>query len=213
MFAIAKTTSFFFAGIVEEVGHIESFKEKKNAWELIVKNPFAESDGLEQGASISVNGCCLTLCEMASEWMIFELLEETLKKTNIGRLSSQSLVNLERAMPAKGRLGGHFVTGHIDSTGKVQVFEEQGKNLYLQVQVPKEKAKYLVDKGSIAVNGCSLTVCDVMQESFAVWLIPHTLIKTNLSSLKEGESLNLEFDMLAKYVEKLVDPVLEKLNR
>ena len=116
-------------------------------------------------------------------------------------------------MPAKGRLGGHFVTGHIDSTGKVQVFEEQGKNLYLQVQVPKEKAKYLVDKGSIAVNGCSLTVCDVMQESFAVWLIPHTLIKTNLSSLKEGESLNLEFDMLAKYVEKLVDPVLEKLNR
>ena len=202
-----------FTGIVEEVGHIESFKEKKNAWELIVKNPFAESDGLEQGASISVNGCCLTLCEMASEWMIFELLEETLKKTNIGRLSSQSLVNLERAMPVKGRLGGHFVTGHIDSTGKVQVFEEQGKNLYLQVQVPKEKAKYLVDKGSIAVNGCSLTVCDVMQESFAVWLIPHTLIKTNLSSLKEGESLNLEFDMLAKYVEKLVDPVLEKLNR
>ena len=202
-----------FTGIVEEVGHIESFKEKKNAWELIVKNPFAESDGLEQGASISVNGCCLTLCEMASEWMIFELLEETLKKTNIGCLSSQSLVNLERAMPAKGRLGGHFVTGHIDSTGKVQVFEEQGKNLYLQVQVPKEKSKYLVDKGSIAVNGCSLTVCDVMQESFAVWLIPHTLIKTNLSSLKEGESLNLEFDMLAKYVEKLVDPVLEKLNR
>ena len=94
-----------FTGIVEEVGHIESFKEKKNAWELIVKNPFAESDGLEQGASISVNGCCLTLCEMASEWMIFELLEETLKKTNIGRSFFTELGKLGEGNASKRKIG------------------------------------------------------------------------------------------------------------
>ena len=202
-----------FTGIVEEVGQIISLEEKKNAWELRIANPFSSADGLEQGASISVNGCCLTLCEQATEVAIFELLEETLQKTNLNGLAKGSMVNLERALPANGRLGGHFVSGHVDACGKIQIFEEQGKNLYLQVEIPESKSRYLVDKGSIAVNGCSLTVCDVLDQSFAVWLIPHTLAKTNLASLKAGEFLNLEFDMLAKYVEKLVTPTMENLTR
>ena len=109
---------------------------------------------------------------------------KTLEKTNLGGIGEGNKVNLERALPANGRLGGHFVSGHVDACGKVLVFEEQGENLYLQVQVPLELSRYLVDKGSISVNGCSLTVCDVMPDSFAVWLIPHTLQKLILRILK-----------------------------
>ena len=192
-----------FTGIVEEVGQIISLEEKEKAWELCMTNPFQDGSGIEAGASISVNGCCLTLVEQATDTARFELLEETLRKTNLGSLTEGSVVNLERALAADGRLGGHFVSGHVDTCGVIAVFEEQGKNLYLQISIPPASSRYLVDKGSIAVNGCSLTVCDVLEDSFAVWLIPHTLTKTNLAELKKGDSLNLEFDMLAKYVEKL----------
>jgi riboflavin synthase len=192
-----------FTGIVEEVGQIISLEEKEKAWELCMTNPFQDCSGIEAGASISVNGCCLTLVEQATDTARFELLEETLRKTNLGSLVEGSVVNLERALAADGRLGGHFVSGHVDTCGVIAVFEEQGKNLYLQISIPPASSRYLVDKGSIAVNGCSLTVCDVLEDSFAVWLIPHTLTKTNLAELKKGDSLNLEFDMLAKYVEKL----------
>ncbi|MDG1137958.1 MAG: riboflavin synthase [Opitutales bacterium] len=201
-----------FTGIVEEVGQVTSLKEKKNAWELCISNPFHDGSGVEPGASISVNGCCLTLCEQATDVAIFELLEETLRKTNLGELTEGNIVNLERALPANGRLGGHFVSGHVDTRGVIKIFEEQGKNLYLQVGIPPASSRYLVDKGSIAVNGCSLTVCDVLEDSFAVWLIPHTLTKTNLAKLKPGDSLNLEFDMLAKYVEKLAGASVRKLQ-
>lgn len=192
-----------FTGIVEEVGQVISLEEKEKAWELCMTNPFQDGSGIEAGASISVNGCCLTLVEQATDTARFELLEETLRKTNLGSLVEGSVVNLERALAADGRLGGHFVSGHVDTCGVIAVFEEQGKNLYLQISIPPASSRYLVDKGSIAVNGCSLTVCDVLEDSFAVWLIPHTLTKTNLAELKKGDSLNLEFDMLAKYVEKL----------
>jgi riboflavin synthase len=192
-----------FTGIVEEVGQVISLEEKEKAWELRMTNPFQDGSGIEAGASISVNGCCLTLVEQATDTARFELLEETLRKTNLGSLAEGSVVNLERALAADGRLGGHFVSGHVDTCGVIAVFEEQGKNLYLQISIPPASSRYLVDKGSIAVNGCSLTVCDVLEDSFAVWLIPHTLTKTNLAELKKGDSLNLEFDMLAKYVEKL----------
>ena len=192
-----------FTGIVEEVGQVISLEEKEKAWELCMTNPFQDGSGIEAGASISVNGCCLTLVEQATDTARFELLEETLRKTNLGSLAEGSVVNLERALAADGRLGGHFVSGHVDTCGVIAVFEEQGKNLYLQISIPPASSRYLVDKGSIAVNGCSFTVCDVLEDSFAVWLIPHTLTKTNLAELKKGDSLNLEFDMLAKYVEKL----------
>ena len=199
-----------FTGIVEEVGQVISLEEKEKAWELRMTNPFQDGSGIEAGASISVNGCCLTLVEQATDTARFELLEETLRKTNLGSLAEGSVVNLERALAADGRLGGHFVSGHVDTCGVIAVFEEQGKNLYLQISIPPASSRYLVDKGSIAVNGCSLTVCDVLEDSFAVWLIPHTLTKTNLAELKKGDSLNLEFDMLAKYVEKLSRSVVGK---
>jgi riboflavin synthase len=197
-----------FTGIVEEVGQVISFQEKEKAWELCMTNPFQDGSGVDAGASISVNGCCLTLIEQATDTARFELLEETLRKTNLGSLSQGSVVNLERALAADGRLGGHFVSGHVDTCGEIAVFEEQGKNLYLQIAIPPAFSRYLVDKGSIAVNGCSLTVCDVLEDSFAVWLIPHTLTKTNLADLSKGDAINLEFDMLAKYVEKLSRPAV-----
>jgi len=192
-----------FTGIVEGVGIVKGLQEKEDSWLLELDLPFAGSDGLEAGASLAVNGCCLTMREDGSAEGSFDLLEETLKRTNLGRLHPGDQVNLERSLPADGRLGGHFVTGHVDGMGIIEIFEERGKNLFLQVQVEEQNAKYLVDKGCIAVDGCSLTVCEVTDHSFAVWLIPHTLDKTNLKGREAGDSLNLEFDLLAKYVERI----------
>ena len=193
-----------FAGIVENVGKVESLAEGAEAWTLRLSLPFDSGDGLEAGASLSVNGCCLTLRESSDgSNASFDLLDETLDRTNLSDFKKGALVNIERSLPANGRVGGHFVTGHVDALGKIVVFEERGKNLYLQIRVPPGCEQYLVDKGCIAVDGCSLTVCDVDGESFAIWLIPHTLAKTNLPARKPGDSLNLEFDLLAKYVRKL----------
>jgi riboflavin synthase len=110
-------------------------------------------------------------------------------------------------------MGGHFVTGHIDGVGEVQIFEERGKNLYFRVSLPEEYSRYLVDKGCVSVDGCSLTVCEVEKESFAIWLIPHTLEKTNLKQKTVGDMINLEFDILAKYVEKFSLPILGNSER
>lgn len=202
-----------FTGIVENVGRVISFKEKAESWLLELDLPFEDTDGMEAGASLSVNGCCLTFRGDSVGAGSFDLLDETLERTNLGSLKDGSLVNIERSMPANGRVGGHFVTGHIDECGEIEIFEERGKNLYLQIQVPSTHRQYLVDKGCIAVDGCSLTVCDVKGDSFAVWLIPHTLGKTNLMSRQPGDQLNLEFDLLAKYVEKLAETSVGKLSR
>ena len=192
-----------FTGIVEGVGIVKSLEEQEESWLLQLDLPFADGDGLEAGASLAVNGCCLTMKEDGSTMGSFDLLEETLKRTNLGDLQVGDRVNLERSLAANGRLGGHFVTGHVDGPGLIEIFEERGKNLYLQVRVEEQNAKYLVDKGCIAVDGCSLTVCEVTDQSFAVWLIPHTLDQTNLKGRKPGDTLNLEFDLLAKYVERI----------
>ena len=192
-----------FTGIVEGVGVVKSLHEQEESWLLELDLPFPEADGLDAGASLAVNGCCLTMKEDGSGFGSFDLLEETLKRTNLGELKPGDRVNLERSLAANGRLGGHFVTGHIDGLGRIEIFEERGKNLFLQVGVELSAAKYLVDKGCIAVDGCSLTVCEVTDNSFAVWLIPHTLDQTNLQGRKAGDHLNIEFDLLAKYVERI----------
>ncbi len=192
-----------FTGIVEGVGVVRSLVEQQESWLLELDLPFADGDGLEAGASLAVNGCCLTMKEDGSVQGSFDLLEETLKRTNLGELKPGDQVNLERSLAANGRLGGHFVTGHIDGLGRIDIFEERGKNLFLQVIVEPSAAKYLVDKGCIAVDGCSLTVCEVTDSSFAVWLIPHTLNQTNLQGRKAGDHLNIECDLLAKYVERI----------
>ena len=197
-----------FTGIVESVGEVLSLKEDKDSWVLRLSLPFSGLDGLGQGESLSVNGCCLTLREDADEEASFDLLEETMERTNLGEIEVGSSVNLERSLAANARLGGHFVSGHVDACGLIEIFEERGKNLYLQVGIPADYSRYLVDKGCIALDGCSLTVCDVNESSFAVWLIPHTIARTNLIDRQVGQKVNLEFDLLAKYVEKLSGPIL-----
>lgn len=201
-----------FTGIVEGVGKVESLVEEKESWCLTLSLPFEGSSGLEAGASLAVNGCCLTFRGQGDKFGEFDLLDETLSRTNLGKLKPGDLVNLERSVPATGRMGGHFVTGHIDGVGEVKIFEERGKNLYFRVSLPSAYSRYLVDKGCVAVDGCSLTVCEVEEDSFAIWLIPHTLGKTNLKQRGKGDLINLEFDILAKYVEKFSAPVLEDIR-
>lgn len=192
-----------FTGLVEEVGRVTSFAPAQNAWSLQLAAQVVPAD-VAVGDSVAVNGCCLTVTRREPGRLWFELLEETRRLTNFAELKSGSAVNLERSLKADARLGGHFVSGHIDALGRVEVFEPRGKDHYLRVAVPAGLGRYLVYKGSIAVDGISLTVAEVAGDSFAVWLIPHTLAATNLQEKRAGSGVNLEFDLLAKYVEKLM---------
>jgi len=153
---------------------------------------------------VAVNGCCLTVADIAGSVLRFDLLHETLARTNLGALAIGSTVNLERALAANGRLGGHFVQGHIDCTAAVLEVDDQGLDLGLTFELPAELARYAVAKGSIAINGVSLTISDLGSDRFRVWIIPHTRQHTNLGRLKPGDRVNLEFDLLAKYTERLL---------
>lgn len=192
-----------FTGIVEGVGKVVSFEEKKAAWLLKLQAPEFIAESLSDGDSLACNGCCLTLVGRDGNELSFELLEETIRLTSFEGVKSGSLINLERPLAANARLGGHFVTGHVDTRSKVEVFEQRGKNVYLKVAVPEEFANYVVYKGSVAIDGISLTIAEAHKDSLAVWLIPHTLEVTNLSDCKAGKLVDLEFDILAKYVEKI----------
>ena len=192
-----------FTGIVEEAGAVDSFVNFGGAWRLRV-SARATLKGLSVGESIAVNGCCLTAVSSDAATVTFDVLEETRRLTNLSGLQPGSPVNLERSMRADGRFGGHFVTGHIDGMGTVEVFEPRGADHYLRVRCPAGSGRSLVFKGSIAVDGISLTVAEVAGDSFAVWIIPHTLEATNLRARRAGEPVNLEFDMLGKYVDKIL---------
>ena len=192
-----------FTGIVEETGSVVSFAQAKEAWSLQLAAKLVPSD-VALGDSIAVNGCCLTVVKFDAGHLWFDLLEETRRLTSFNQLKPGSPVNLERSLKPDTRMGGHFVSGHIDALGRIEVFEARGKDHYLRVRAPAGFGRYLVPKGSIAIDGISLTVAEVDSDSFAVWLIPHTLAVTNLREKKAGDGVNLEFDMLAKYVEKLV---------
>ncbi|MFZ5494828.1 MAG: riboflavin synthase [Verrucomicrobiota bacterium] len=192
-----------FTGLVEEVGKVVSFAPAQNAWSLRLAAQVVPAD-VQVGDSVAVNGCCLTVVRAEGGHLWFELLEESRRLTNFNELQPGSLVNLERSLKADSRLGGHFVSGHIDALGRVEVFEPRGKDHYLRVAAPAGSGRYLIHKGSIAVDGISLTVAEVAGDSFAVWLIPHTLAVTNLREKQRGSGVNLEFDLLGKYVEKLL---------
>ena len=191
-----------FTGIIEEVGQVVSFAQATEAWKLQVAARLVPGD-VALGDSVAVNGCCLTVtgCDAGNLW--FDVLGETRRLTNFVQLAPGAPVNLERSLRPDGRMGGHFVTGHIDAPGRVEVLELRGKDYYLRVKVPDGLARYLVYKGGVAIDGISLTVAEVQGDSFAVWLIPHTMAVTNLRPKKAGDLVNLEFDLLAKYVEKL----------
>lgn len=194
-----------FTGIVEETGEVTRFEERPEAW-LLELQAQKVCEGLSLGDSVAVNGCCLTVTALdpQTKTLSFDLLEQTIRCTSFQHLKPGLHVNLERAMAAGGRFGGHFVSGHVDGVGKIQVFEQRGKNYYLQVAHNATCNGYLVDKGSITLDGISLTVAELLPDGFAVWLIPHTLELTQLSERNVGDLLNLEYDLLAKYVEKLL---------
>ncbi len=160
--------------------------------------------GLALGDSVTVNGSCLTVVAIEDGTLAFDLLEETRRLTNLHSAQPGALVNLERSLRADGRLGGHFVTGHIDGTGVIEVWEARGADHYLKVRGPAGGGRLLIHKGSIAIDGISLTVAEVDGDAVAVWIIPHTAAVTNLGQKRVGDLVNLEFDMLGKYVEKLL---------
>ena len=191
-----------FTGIIEEVGHVVAFAPAAEAWKLQIAARLVPGD-VAVGDSVAVNGCCLTVTGFDPGSLRFDVLGETRRLTNFAQLAPGAPVNLERSLRPDSRMGGHFVTGHIDAPGRVEVLELRGKDYYLKVLVPDGLARYLVYKGCVAIDGISLTVAEVQGDSFAVWLIPHTMAATNLPPKKTGDLVNLEFDLLAKYVEKL----------
>ena len=196
-----------FTGIIEETGSIQSFTEQASAWRLVVGAKAALQDA-ELGDSIAVNGCCLTIVGFDETTLSFDVLAESKRLTTLDELGTGGVVNLERAVRFNGKMGGDFVTGHVDGIGRIVVIEARGSDTYLRIAAPKGTGRYLVHKGSIAVDGISLTVAEVDGDSFAVWLIPHTLAHTNLHTKRTGDGVNLEFDQLGKYIEKLVAPTL-----
>jgi len=195
-----------FTGIVEEAGLVENIRATDTGIELVVRAKIC-ARGVIRGASLAVNGCCLTVVKMAPrprghKSLQFDLLRETWKRTNLPFARAGSLVNLERPLRADGRLDGHFVTGHVDSTGEIIRWETAGADRVLEIAAPPEIMRYVVRKGSIAVDGISLTVADVRKKSFRLWIIPHTLEVTALKERKVGDAVNLETDILGKYVER-----------
>lgn len=191
-----------FTGIIEETGRVERFERGSDAWKLRITAAKALEE-VALGDSIAVNGCCLTVVKFDASGLEFDLLEETRRLTSISALRPGSAVNLERSLRFGGKMGGHFVTGHVDGLGVVEVFEPRGADRYLRVRAPEGLGRYLIHKGSIAIDGISLTVAEVEGDHFAVWLIPHTVAVTNLREKHVGDPVNLEFDLLGKYVERL----------
>ncbi|MFT3781643.1 MAG: riboflavin synthase [Nibricoccus sp.] len=194
-----------FTGIVEETGRVESFVQGTASWRLRIAAKTVLQN-LAVGDSIAVNGCCLTVVKFDATHLEFDVLEETRRLTNFAEIGAGAAVNLERSLRFDGKVGGHFVSGHVDGLGKIEIFEQRGKDHYLKLRGPSGCGRYLVHKGSIAIDGISLTVAETEGDTLAVWLIPHTIQVTNLHSKRVGNSVNLEFDLLGKYVEKLVGP-------
>jgi len=192
-----------FTGLIEEVGEVVAVPASDSGTQLQIAAP-AIAKKSRSGNSIAVNGCCLTLTSRRGNRLNFDLLEETIARTNLKKLRRNDPVNLERALSAEGRLGGHFVQGHIDCVSRIVAFEKKGPDFRLEVELPATFAQYVTRKGSIALNGISLTVADVFPKGFAVWIIPYTKRHTNLSRTQAGDLVNVEFDILAKYVERVL---------
>ena len=187
-----------FTGIVEDVGKIKDLIDNK----IVISSELVVSD-IKLGDSICINGVCLTVISFDKKSFSVEAVPETLRRTNLGVLEIESLVNLERSMPPDGRFGGHFVQGHIDSTGVVRSIEPDGSAEMISFDVSDLIMKYIVEKGFVCVDGTSLTVVDCTDDGFSVTLIPHSRANTKFRELKVGDTVNLEPDIVAKYVEKL----------
>ena len=196
-----------FTGIIEETGKIESITLTPKGIRLVVRvGKIAR--GLKLGASVAVNGCCLTVTKISArgknKLVRFDLLQETWRLTNLQFAKAGSLVNLERPLRADGEFGGHFVTGHVDGLGKIIRWEKSGADHVLDIAAPADVLRYVIHKGSITVDGISLTVAGVQKKSFRIWIIPHTFAETALRERKVGDAVNLEADLLGKYAEKFL---------
>jgi riboflavin synthase len=198
-----------FTGLIEEVGRAVALPASDRGAQLQIDAPRIAKK-IRSGDSISVNGCCLTLASRRGNRLTFDLLQETIARTNLKNLHRNDRVNLERALAANERFGGHFVQGHVDCVSPILSFEKEGANFRLELGLPSEFADYVACKGSIAVNGISFTVAEILARSFVVWVIPYTKRHTNLERAKTGELVNLEFDILAKYVERVLSPFVVK---
>jgi riboflavin synthase len=192
-----------FTGIIEEVGTIAAIDDTGDFRTLRVRAG-AILDGIAAGASIAVNGVCLTIRAFTKDSFTADLSRETLDRTSLKDLRPGTTVNLERPMRADGRFGGHIVQGHVDGVGRIRSFSRDGDNWNLQVEFPAEAARYIVHKGSIAIDGISLTVAAIALPVLEVAIIPHTFENTNLRHARAGDAVNLEFDVIAKYVERML---------
>ena len=198
-----------FTGIIEEVGSVISIR-RSAASSFIRLRAEKVLSGTKLGDSIAVNGVCLTVTELDDTSFQADVMNETLSRSSLGSLSNGSPVNLERAMAADGRFGGHIVSGHIDGTGTITNIRNDGIAVWYTISAKPDIMRYIVEKGSIAVDGISLTVAKVTDSSFSVSVIPHTAAETILGSRKKGDIVNLENDIIAKYIEKLIKPESSK---
>jgi riboflavin synthase len=198
-----------FTGLVEEIGRVVALDASDHRTRLQIAAPRTAAQ-VKIGESIALNGCCLTLASRRGDRLSFDLLQETIARTNLKNLRQNSRVNLERALRADGRLGGHFVQGHVDCVSRIIAFDRKGADVRLKVKLPERFAHYVASKGSIALDGISLTVAEVLPKSFVVWIIPYTKRHTSLDRAKTGDLVNVEFDILAKYVETMVAPSVIK---
>ena len=189
-----------FTGIIQAVGRIITFESGV----LVIDAGDLDIKGLQLGESIAVNGVCLTLVSAVYSKLTFELSEETISRSSFQDVAQGDSVNLERAMLASDRFGGHIVQGHVDGVGSIVSIREEGNSTVFRFRVPAER--YIIEKGSVTLNGISLTVVEPSGQEFDVWVIPHTIENTNLGQLTPGSKVNVEYDVIAKYVEKLVSP-------
>jgi len=204
-----------FTGIIEEIGTVKKIQKVSDqaVTMTISSSKILEDVGL--GDSISVNGICLTVTHFTSDYFEVDAMPETIKATSLNSLKKGSSVNLERAMAANGRFGGHFVSGHIDATGKIVKKKKEQNAIYYDIEIPNDLTKYILPKGSITVDGTSLTIFGIQKSIFTISLIPHTAKETILGEKEEGDIVNIECDMLAKYVQKMLqnDDHEQKVNR
>ncbi len=192
-----------FTGIVRELGVVVAAEEAGGGLALVVRAPEA-ADRTALGGSVAIAGCCLTATAIEGGQISFHAVPETIARTTLGALEPDGLVNVEPALRAGEELGGHYVQGHVDAVGRIQSVEAEGEALRVFVEAPDDVLRYCVEKGSITVDGVSLTVAELALDAFAVVLVPHTLSATTLSAIEPGQAVNLEADVLAKYVERLI---------
>ncbi len=201
-----------FTGIIEEIGTVVSVTQSSQQAKITIKAEKIFSD-LKLGDSVAVNGVCLTVSSMLINTFTADVMNETFSRTSLSQLKPKSHVNLERAMSAQGRFGGHIVAGHVDGTGTVTAVEKDDNAVWYTISAPQNIMKYIIEKGSVAIDGISLTVARLTESSFSVSIIPHTAKETILSEKAVGDTVNLENDIVGKYVERLMGFKPEKTNK